>query len=177
MPAPIVAPSQPRLSPWGFDVGVGLAADLFGSEVTASAGASVHARLRWRWLSVAAEASGYLPSTSADLERGGSLRVQAWRAIGVACGHPSRWSLCATAGGGATAVVVEGGVADASPTVAQLWLGIRVGFDLARVGRLRLSTRVDALWTPTPLEVTTGASTWTQQWLLSLGIGASWSIL
>ena len=168
---------RPRSGAWGFDVGVGLAVDLSGSELVWSAGASVHARVRWRWLSLAAEASGYLPSSSAALERGGSLRVQGWRAMGVGCAHPARWSLCVMVGGGGTAVVVEGGATDAVPTAAQLWLGPRVGFDLVRAGRLRVTLRVDALWTPTPLEVTTASAAWAQRWLVSPGIGASWSIL
>ncbi len=171
--------ARPPSSPWRFEAGAGLVGDLAGDAPLWAAGFEAHGRARRAALSLGIELVALLPSSSADPSPEASLSALSGRFVGVACGHPWRFSLCAVAGVSATRLTLLGrfGVASEEPLVVSPVVGPRVAFDLVRAGGFALSLRVEGLWVPgaATLQFSEGR-TWRDPWRLSAGLGATWSI-
>ncbi len=166
-------------SPWRVEAGAGLVGDLAGDTPLWAAGFEAHGRARRAALSLGVELVALLPSSSAEPSPEASLSALSGRFVGVACGHPWRFSLCVVAGVSVTRLTLLGrfGAASEEPLVVSPVVGPRVAFDLVRAGAFALSLRVEGLWVPgaATLQFAEGR-TWGDPWRLSAGLGATWSI-
>ncbi|MFO0648448.1 MAG: hypothetical protein U0326_19565 [Polyangiales bacterium] len=179
-PQPDASPTaRPPPSPWRFEAGAGFVGDLAGDTPLWAGGFEAHGRARRAALSLGVELAALLPSSSAEPSPEASLSALTGRFVGVACGHPWRFSLCAVAGVSVTRLSIVGrfGAASEEPLVVSPVVGPRVAFDLVRAGGFALSLRVEGLWVPgaATLQFAEGR-TWRDPWRLSAGLGATWSI-
>lgn len=161
------------------EAGAGLVGELAGDAPLWAGGFEIHGRARRAALSLGAEVVALLPSSSAEPSPEASLSALSGRVVGVACGHPWRFALCAVAGVSVSRFTLLGrfGAASEEPVVVSPVVGPRVAFDLVRAGAFALTLRAEGLWVPgaSTLQFAEGRA-WRDPWRLSAGLGATWSI-